>query len=85
MHHRKLSTPAGREDERGVALVIVLLVLMLSAILAVEIKASAALHWRLAKNKLSDFGMREKMRGQLEILKQVILYDEPPPAVESGR
>ena len=61
--------------ERGIALVIVLIVLMFTSILALEIKSSAALHERLATNQRDDFLMREAMRGQLEILKQVIHYD----------
>jgi hypothetical protein len=72
-----------RDDESGIALIIVLLVLMLCAILAVEIKSSAAEHSRLAKSKRDDFLMREAMRGQLEIIKQVLIYDLTENKVET--
>jgi type II secretory pathway component PulK len=67
--------PTPRQKERGIALLVVLFVLLLSTILALEIKSSAALHMRLAENKRDDFLMRQAMRGQLEILKQVLLAD----------
>ncbi len=71
---------AGRE--RGVALLIVLIVFMLTAVLALEIKATAALHMRLAQNKRDDFLMRQAIRGQLEVVKQVLLYDKSENDVE---
>lgn len=71
----------GRES--GVALLIVLIVLVLTSILAVEIKRSAALHRRLAANQRDSFLMREAMRGQLEVLKQVLLYDLKENQVET--
>jgi type II secretory pathway component PulK len=64
-----------RQRERGIALLVVLFVLLLSTILALEIKSSAALHMRLAKTKRDDFLMRQAMRGHLEVLKQVLLAD----------
>jgi len=72
-----------REGERGIALVVVLLVLILCSILALEIKSTAVLHLRLATNKRSDFLMREAMRGQLEIIKQVLLYDLKENQIET--
>ncbi len=68
--------------ERGVALLIVLIVFMLTAVLALEIKATAALHMRLAQNKRDDFLMRQAIRGQLEVVKQVLLYDKSENDVE---
>ncbi len=70
------------ENERGVALLVVLFVLLLTAILALEIKSTAALHYRLAKNKRDDFLMRHAMRGHLEILKQVLQFDREENDVE---
>ena len=60
-------------DERGVALILVLIVLLLTSILALEIKSTAALHRRLTTNQRDDFLIRQVMRGQVEILKQVLL------------
>jgi len=76
-------TVRGRDGERGIALVVVLLVLILCSILALEIKSTAVLHLRLATNKRNDFLMREAMRGQLEIVKQVLLYDLKENQTES--
>ena len=70
-------------SERGVALLIVLIVFMLTAVLALEIKATAALHMRLAQNKRDDFLMRQAIRGQLEVVKQVLLYDKSENDVEA--
>jgi len=75
--------PSRGDGERGIALVVVLLVLVLCSILALEIKSTAMLHLRLATNKRNDFLMREAMRGQLEILKQVLLYDLKENQVET--
>jgi type II secretory pathway component PulK len=61
--------------ESGVALLLVLVVLLLTSILALEIKGTAALHWRLAQNQRDDFLVRQVMRGRLEVLKQVLLLD----------
>lgn len=69
--------------ERGVALLIVLIVFMLTAVLALEIKATAALHMRLAQNKRDDFLMRQAIRGQLEVVKQVLLFDKSENQVEA--
>ena len=81
---RTQPTPPGTgEEERGIALVVVLLVLILCSILALEIKSTAVLHLRLATNKRSDFLMREAMRGQLEIIKQVLLYDLKENQIET--
>jgi len=82
MSHATEDTP-GREGERGIALVVVLLVLMLCSILALEIKSTAVLHLRLATNKRNDFLMREAMRGQLEVIKQVLLYDLKENQIET--
>ncbi len=70
-------------SERGIALLIVLIVFMLVAVLALEIKATAALHMRLAQNKRDDFLMRQAIRGQLEVVKQVLLYDKSENDVEA--
>ncbi|MEN8151678.1 MAG: hypothetical protein ABFS86_17815 [Planctomycetota bacterium] len=77
------TTIPGRDEERGIALVVVLLVLILCSILALEIKSTAVLHLRLATNKRNDFLMREAMRGQLEVIKQVLLYDLKENQIES--
>jgi type II secretory pathway component PulK len=81
MRERDQQHPAAAE--RGIALLIVLIVFMLTAVLALEIKATAALHMRLARNKRDDFLMRQAIRGQLEILKQVLLYDKSENDVEA--
>ena len=70
-------------SEGGVALLIVLIVFLLTAVLALEIKATAALHMRLAQNKRDDFLMRQATRGQLEVVKQVLLYDKSENDVEA--
>jgi type II secretory pathway component PulK len=69
--------------EQGIALLIVLIVFMLTAVLALEIKATAALHMRLAQNKRDDFLMRQAIRGQLEVVKQVLLFDKAENGVEA--
>jgi type II secretory pathway component PulK len=75
--------PSPDRRERGVALLIVLIVFLLVSVLALEIKATAALHMRLAKNKRDDFLMRQAIRGQLEVVKQVLLYDKTENDVEA--
>jgi len=69
------NAPLPRRGERGIALVIVLLVLILTSILALEIKSTA-------KNKRNSFLMQQAMAGQLEILKQVLLFDAKENQVE---
>jgi len=74
---------ANHHREQGVALLIVLIVFMLVAVLALEIKATAALHMRLAQNKRDDFLMRQAIRGQLEVVKQVLLFDKSENNIEA--
>ncbi len=82
-HDRMPGAARGREPEGGIALIVVLVALLLCSILALEIKSTAALHMRLAVNKRDDFLMREGMRGQLEVLKQVLLYDLSENKIEA--
>ena len=48
---------------------------MLTSVLALEIKSSASLHMRLARNERDDYIMRQALRGHVELVKQVLLYD----------
>ena len=70
-------------EESGIALLLVLVCLLLTSILALEIKSTAALHLRLAENQRDDFLVRQVMRGRLEILKQVLLLDAEENSVEA--
>lgn len=72
------------DGERGMALVLVMIVLVLTSILALEIKSAAFLHTKLARNQRDDFLMQQAMRGQLEVLKQVLLFDAKENQTESS-
>jgi type II secretory pathway component PulK len=71
------------EGEKGIALVLVLLVLLLTSVLALEIKSSAFLYSKLARNKRDDFLMQQAMDGQIVILKEVLLYDSKENQIET--
>ncbi len=75
--------PTENTGERGVALLIVLLVLLFTSILAVDLKSTASLHKRLATNRRDDFLMRQRLRGQVEILKQLLLLDQEENNLET--
>lgn len=74
--------PNSRPADEGMALVLVLIVLVLTSILALEIKRAAALHSRLAVNKRDDFLLQHAMQGQLVILREVLHYDRQENQVE---
>ena len=63
-HADRVRRDATENPERGVALLLVLVVLLLTAILALEIKSSAALHWRIATNRRDDFTVRVSKLSQ---------------------
>ena len=76
-------TRHARNEESGIALVIVLIVLLLTSVLALEIKSSAFLYSKLAKNKRDDFLMQQAMYGQLEVLKQILIFDASENSLET--
>jgi len=63
-----------RHRERGGALIVVLIVLVLMAALSLEVAATAVTHGRLAEHGMNDFLLRTAAEGRREILRKAILY-----------
>lgn len=60
--------------QRGGALIVVLIVLVLMAALSLEVAATASTHGRLADEGMNDFLLRTSVEGRREILRSAILY-----------
>jgi type II secretory pathway component PulK len=63
-------------SRRGIALLLVMVVLLLVATLATEIALTARTHFRLADHSMNDFLLRSVVDGRRQILLAALRYDE---------
>ena len=64
-----------RGDERGIALLLVLIALLLLAVLSIEVAQTSATQARIGGNSMNEFLLRTAVDGRVNILKSALAYD----------
>ncbi len=69
------SVRAGRRDESGIALLLVLIALLLIAVLSLEVAQTSATQAKVGRNTMNEFLMRTAVDGRTHILRGALRYD----------
>ncbi len=67
--------PSFRNRERGIALLLVLIAVVLIAALATEVSQTAATQHRMGRNTINDFLLRTAVEGRAHILRAALEFD----------